>query len=83
MSNLRRAIDETEAEVVLLLVVVNVETSHDLVFEVVVDLAGVVHDLDLPHSGDSQQHVLIVDEGLLSAVQGLVIVPFSPVEAVQ
>lgn len=47
------------------------------------DIAGVVQDLDLPHSGDSQQHVLIVDEGLVSAVQGLVIVPFRPVEAIQ
>lgn len=83
MSDLRCAIDEPEAKVILLLLIVNVETSRDLILEVAVDLAGVVHDLDLPHSGDSQQHVLIVDEGLVSAVQGLVIVPFCPVEAVQ
>lgn len=68
MSGLRCAIDETEAMLILLLLVVNIETSRDLILEVAVDLAGVVHGLDLPHSGDSQQHVLIVDEGLVSAV---------------
>lgn len=82
-SNLRGAVDEAKVKVVLFLLVVNVETFGNLVSEVVVDVAGVVEDLDLPHSGDSQQHVLIVDEGLLPGVEGLVIVPFSPVEAIQ
>lgn len=80
---LRGAIDEAKAKVVLFLLVVNIKTSLDLIFEVIVDTAGVVQDLDLPDSGDSQQHVLVVDEGLVSAVQGLVIVPFSPVESIQ
>lgn len=47
------------------------------------DVTGVVEDLDLPHSGDAQKHVLVVDEGLVSSLQGLVVVPFSPVEAIQ
>lgn len=80
---LRGAIDEAKVKIVLFLLVVDVETPGDLIFEVVVDIAGVVEDLDLPHSGDAQQHVLVVDEGLVSSVQGLVIVPFSPVEAIQ
>ncbi len=83
MCSLRSAIDETKANVILLLLVVNIKTSRYLIFEVIVDLAGVVHDLDLPHSRDSKQHVLIVDEGSVSTVQGMVIVPFRPVEAVQ
>ena len=83
VSGLRSAINETKAEVILLLVTVDIETSCDLILEVVMDLAGVVLDLDLSHSWDSQKHVLIVDEGLVSAVKGLVIIPFSPVEAVQ
>ena len=83
VSHSRSAIDETEAEIIFLLLIVDIETSCDLILEVFVDLAGVVLDLDLPHPGDSQQHVLIVDEGLVSTVQGLVIVPLSPVEAVQ
>lgn len=83
MSSLRSAVDETEAEVVLLLLVVHIKTSRDLIFKVFVDLAGVVLDLDLPHPGDAKQHVLIVDERLVPAVQGLVVVPFCPVEAVQ
>lgn len=83
MSGLRAAIDEAEAEVIFLLVIVNIKTSCDLIFKIIVHLAGVVQDLDLPHSGNSQQHVLIVDEGPVSVLHGLVIVPFSPVEAVQ
>lgn len=47
------------------------------------NFAGVILDLDLPHPGNSQQHVLIVDEGLISSGEGLVIVPFSPVEAIE
>lgn len=82
-NSLRGAIDEAEAMVIFLLFIVNVKTACDLTEEVLVDFAGVVHDLDLPHSRDSQQHVLIVDKGLVSGVHGLVIVPFSPVEAVQ
>lgn len=46
------------------------------------DLAGVVLDLDLPYSGNTQQHILIVDERLVSAVQGLVVVPSGPVKAI-
>lgn len=80
---LRRAVDEAKVKIVLFLLVVDVETPGDLIFEVVVDVTGVVEDLDLPHSGDAQQHVLVVDEGLVSSVQGLVVVPFSPVEAIQ
>lgn len=82
-SSLRGAVDQTEAQIVLLLLIVDVETSCDLVLEVVVDLAGVVSDLDLPHPGDPQQHVLIVNEGLASAVQRPVVVPSRPVEAIQ
>lgn len=80
---LRSAIDEAKVKVVLFLLVVHIETSGNLVSEVAVDIAGVVEDLDLPHSGDTQQHVLIVDEGLVPSVQGLIVVPFSPVEATQ
>lgn len=47
------------------------------------DVARVVNDFNLSHPGDSQQHVLIVDEGLISGVHGLVIVPFGPVQAIQ
>lgn len=47
------------------------------------DVAGVVEDLDLPHPGHAQQHVLVVDEGLVSGVQGLAVVPLGPVEAIQ
>lgn len=66
--DLRRTINESEAEVILLLLIVDTVTCCDLILEVVVDLAGVVLDLDLPHPGDSKQHVFIVDEGLVSAV---------------
>ena len=83
MSHSRSAINETKAEIIFLLIIVDIKTSSDLILEVFVDLAGVVLGLDLPHPGDSQQHVLIVDEGLVSIVHGLVIVPFSPVEAIQ
>lgn len=83
MGDLRGAIDEAEAQVVLLLVVVHIEASRDLILEVRVHRAGVVHDLDLPHSGHSQQHVLVVDEGVFASVQGPVVVPFGPIEAVQ
>lgn len=83
MEVLRGAIDETEATVLLLLVIVNIKASCDLILEVWVDYAGVVLDLDLPQPGDSQQHVLIVDKRLVSIVQGLIIVPSCPVQAVQ
>lgn len=46
------------------------------------DLTGVVLDLDLPHPGNTEQQVLVVDERPVSAVEGLVIVPFGPVQAV-
>lgn len=82
-SILRGAIDEAKVKVVLFVLIVHIETPGNLVSEVAVDIAGVVEDLDLPHSGDPQQHVLIVDEGLVPGVHGLVIVPFSPVEAIQ
>lgn len=80
---LRGAVDEAKVKIVLFPLVVDAETPGDLIFEVVADIAGVVEDLDLPHSGDAQQQVLVVDEGLVSGVQGLVIVPFRPVEAIQ
>lgn len=83
VSELRRAVDEAEALLVFLLVSVNSETAFDPIFEVTVDSAGVVLDLDLPHPGDTQQHVLVVDERRVSAFQGLVIVPRCPVESVQ
>lgn len=67
----------------LLRLVVNIKTSKDLVFEVFMDVARVVHNFNLSHPGDSQQHVLIVDKGLISGVQGTVVVPFSPVQAIQ
>lgn len=82
-SGLRSAIDETKAKVVLLLLIVNIITSHYFTLEIFGDNAGVVLDLDLSDSGDSQQHVLIVDEGLVTMIHGLVIVPCSPVEAIQ
>jgi len=81
--NSRGAVDISKVHVVLFDLVVDVEASRDLVLEVAVDLAGVVLDLDLAHAWDTQQHVLIVDEGPVSTGQGLVVVPLSPVEAVQ
>lgn len=81
-SSLRGAIDETKAEVVLLLLIVDVKATCDLVFEVLVDLAGVVLHLNLPHAGNTKQHVLIVDEWPVSIAEGLVVVPFGPVQAV-
>lgn len=47
------------------------------------DIAGVIHDLQLSHARDSKEHVLIVDERLVAMVEWLVVVPFSPVEAIQ
>lgn len=82
-SGLRSAIDETKAKVVLLLLIVNFITSHYFTLEIFGDNAGVVFDPDLSDSGNSQQHVLIVDEGLVTMIHGLVIVPCSPVEAIQ
>lgn len=82
-SVLRGAIHKAKVKIVLFFLVVDVETPGDLIFEVAVDMAGVVEDLELPHSGDAQQYVLVVDERLVLIVQRLVIVPFSPVEAIQ
>ena len=79
----RSAVDVPKAQVVLFDLIVDVKATCDFVLEVAVDLAGVVLDLDLAYPWDTQQHVLIVDEGPLSTGQGLVVVPFSPVEAVQ
>lgn len=83
MTDSRRAIDEAKVKAFLLRLVVNIETSEDLVFKVFMDVARVVHHFNLSHPGDSQQHVLVVDEGLISGVQGPVVVPFSPVQAIQ
>lgn len=79
---LRSPIDETETVVVLFLLIVDVVTSTDLILEVFLDLAGVVLDLDLPHPGNTQQHIVIVDERLVPVVQGLVVVPSRPVKAI-
>lgn len=83
MSDSRRAIDETKVEALLLPLVVNIETAKNLILKVVMDFARAVNNFNLSHPGDSQQHVLIVDEGLISSVQGLVIVPFGPVQAIK
>lgn len=81
MRDLRRAIDEAKVKALLLSFVVNVETFENLIFKVIMDVARVVYNFYLSHPGDPQQHVLVVDEGLISGVQRLVVVPFGPVEA--
>lgn len=83
MSDSRRAVDEAKVKALLLPLVVNIETSKNLIFKVIMDVARVVYNFNLSHPGDSQQHVLIVDEGLVSGVQGLVVVPFGPVQTIQ
>lgn len=82
VSGLRSPIDETKTEVILFLFIVDIKTSTDLILEVLRDQAGVVLDLDLPHPGNTQQHILIVDERPVSVVQGLVVVPSRPVKAI-
>lgn len=83
LSDLRRSIDEAKVIALLLSFVVHVEALENLIFKVIMDVARVVNNLYLSHPGDSQQHVLIVDEGLITGAQGLVIVPRGPVEAIQ
>lgn len=49
-----------------------------------VDRASVVSDSQLPHSGDAEKNVLVVDAAaVLHAVQLFVAVPRVPVQAVQ
>lgn len=78
----RCPIDETKDFVIFLLITVHVKTVKDFILEILVDVTRVIHDLQLAHSRDSEKHVLIVDERLVAIVKRLVVVPFSPVEAI-
>lgn len=67
---------------ILLVLAVYIIATRNVFFEVVMDHAGVVLNLQLTHSGNSKQQVLIIDVRLGMVTQRVIVIPFGPIQAI-
>lgn len=79
----RCAIEGPKGELLFLVRRVDVIAAQNVLAEVLMHHTGVIADPQLPQPRNPQKQVLIVDEGVGTTAQALVVVPFGPIQTVQ